>query len=615
MATNKADNKEFDTLDIQAALYPDKAVPIDARSLFNTYELAEQAAKEAEHAGDKKALYYIGQQVCVVTETSVQWYVITANKTLEPLGIAPRIDPESGHWIVGNIDTGVTARGPEGAPGKDGAPGVQGPPGESGIAAPTNGFFTVGVDEETGVLYAYPAVEGDVPNLGYDAATGELYFSTDGNDRVVLGNVRGPQGLKGDPGKDGGQGRDGEPGSTPYIGENGNWWIDGEDKGIKANGIAANGYYAFEVDEDGQLWVVGPNGATLPDFEFNEATGDLYIKTNGGKKFIGNVKGEKGEQGDNGVSALEEGSAENTLQQLGNTAGAKGFKITGATSLGSGKGQYTLRDASGISAGMKYVSCTSEMNAVGGSVLSVSGNTVEVDGYIHKALNTATDNEETGDVYNYLIIVDHPELGDLEIGYGAAALGDGSVVYAKNGFSTAKNGKVLGKYGKVGGKDTVAGHCARADGDNTKALGACASTDGSNTEASGFGAHAGGVDTKAPAYASSADGLGTKTERQAQHVCGQYNASDPNAYFVVGCGPDAKTLRNAFSAGFYNGEAFIKVGGTYMSRTWFGNLVSFAQNMGNYAKKSDLSTIASEFASKVSFEVAEDGTVYLITED
>ena len=45
-------------------------------------------------------------------------------------------------------------------------------------------------------------------------------------------------GLDGAPGKDGANGKDGADGKTPYIGENGNWWIGITDTGVSASGGA-----------------------------------------------------------------------------------------------------------------------------------------------------------------------------------------------------------------------------------------------------------------------------------------------------------------------------------------------------------------------------------------
>ena len=44
-----------------------------------------------------------------------------------------------------------------------------------------------------------------------------------------------PRGADGKPGKDGDPGQKGDPGNTPFIGENGNWWIGTTDTGVKAS--------------------------------------------------------------------------------------------------------------------------------------------------------------------------------------------------------------------------------------------------------------------------------------------------------------------------------------------------------------------------------------------
>ena len=43
--------------------------------------------------------------------------------------------------------------------------------------------------------------------------------------------------LKGLDGKDGTDGATGKDGKTPFIGENGNWWIGETDTGVKAAGV------------------------------------------------------------------------------------------------------------------------------------------------------------------------------------------------------------------------------------------------------------------------------------------------------------------------------------------------------------------------------------------
>lgn len=61
-----------------------------------------------------------------------------------------------------------------------------------------------------------------------------------------IGNIMGP---KGEPGKDG------ENGLTPYIGENGNWWIGDTDTGVSAKGKQGeNGLTPF-IGENGNWWI------------------------------------------------------------------------------------------------------------------------------------------------------------------------------------------------------------------------------------------------------------------------------------------------------------------------------------------------------------------------
>ena len=49
---------------------------------------------------------------------------------------------------------------------------------------------------------------------------------------------QGPAGSNGNPGSDGENGSNGENGQTPYIGPNGNWWINGVDTNVDASGTS-----------------------------------------------------------------------------------------------------------------------------------------------------------------------------------------------------------------------------------------------------------------------------------------------------------------------------------------------------------------------------------------
>ena len=81
--------------------------------------------------------------------------------------------------------------------------------------------------------------QGEKGDKGDTGAQGE---KGDKGDTGAQGE-KGDKGDKGDTGAQGPQGEKGEDGLTPYIGENGNWWIGTTDTGVKAQG---------EKGEDGE---------------------------------------------------------------------------------------------------------------------------------------------------------------------------------------------------------------------------------------------------------------------------------------------------------------------------------------------------------------------------
>ena len=96
--------------------------------------------------------------------------------------------------------------------------------------------------------------------------------------------------LKGQDGIDGNDGQDGEDGKTPYIGENGNWWIDGQDTGVKGSGNDGTNGNDGQDGENGKTPYIGENGnwwigdqdtgvkASAKDGEDGESIYDLYVK-------------------------------------------------------------------------------------------------------------------------------------------------------------------------------------------------------------------------------------------------------------------------------------------------------------------------------------------------
>ena len=96
--------------------------------------------------------------------------------------------------------------------------------------------------------------------------------------------INGKDGVDGKDGADGLNGADGKDGNTPFIGENGNWWIGTNDTGVKAEGKDGS---AGEKGDKGDKGDKGQNGSCAGWFYGTLWTkGDLY-KENGAERPVG----------------------------------------------------------------------------------------------------------------------------------------------------------------------------------------------------------------------------------------------------------------------------------------------------------------------------------------
>ena len=110
--------------------------------------------------------------------------------------------------------------------------------------------------------------------------------------------------LKGRDGEAGQDGASGKDGNTPFIGENGNWWIGDTDTGVKAAGEKGE---KGDTGENGETGVDGKDGASGKDGNtpFIGENGNWWIGgTDTGVKATGE-KGEKGEKGDTGANGKD----------------------------------------------------------------------------------------------------------------------------------------------------------------------------------------------------------------------------------------------------------------------------------------------------------------------
>jgi hypothetical protein len=68
------------------AFNPTSAFPLDARSYFESYDLALAAAQTAEAAGSTNTQYYFGQTVVVVENNLAHFYIIQPDGSLGEVG-------------------------------------------------------------------------------------------------------------------------------------------------------------------------------------------------------------------------------------------------------------------------------------------------------------------------------------------------------------------------------------------------------------------------------------------------------------------------------------------------------------------------------------------------
>ena len=105
--------------------------------------------------------------------------------------------------------------------------------------------------------------------------------------------------LKGEPGAAGASGKDGENGKTPYVGDNGNWYIGADDTGKPSRGAKG------EKGEKGD-------------------TGAQGIQGEQGIQGVQGEKGDKGEKGDTGEQGIQGEKGDTGAQGPQGAAGADG---------------------------------------------------------------------------------------------------------------------------------------------------------------------------------------------------------------------------------------------------------------------------------------------------
>ena len=154
-------------------------------------------------------------------------------------------------------DTGE--QGPKGDKGDKGEIGPQGIQGPRGIQGPK------GAQGDQGV----PGIQGIQGEQGPSGPQGIQGPKGEQGDQ----GIRGPKGDQGIQGVQGERGIQGEQGVQGIQGPKG----DKGDKGESGIVTPVNGFFTLSVDVNGNLYAYSAEDGTTPTFEYDDATGNLYI--------------------------------------------------------------------------------------------------------------------------------------------------------------------------------------------------------------------------------------------------------------------------------------------------------------------------------------------------
>ena len=218
---------------------------------------------------------------------------------------APAEKPREGTLITAYFDNNGNGRYDEGIDdliakqpiynGTDGANGAAGAAGRNGAELLSGPKAPTADDGKDGDTYI-------------DATTGDVYKKENGTwDKI--GNIRGPQGLKGEAGVAGPQGPQGLQGPKGDQGAQGLQGRDGQDGAQGLPGRDGRDGAAGRDGRDGRDGKDVLNGKVNPeanqgkdgDKYVNTETGDVFVKNNGNWDKEGNIKGPKGDKGAQGL--------------------------------------------------------------------------------------------------------------------------------------------------------------------------------------------------------------------------------------------------------------------------------------------------------------------------
>lgn len=107
----------------------------------------------------------------------------------------------------------------------------------------------------------------DAQNAAVVASENAVKLVAEAEELLRNGTFVGPPGIQGPKGEKGDTGDKGEKGEKGDKGDAG-------ESGIT---VPVNGFFTLSVDENGDLWAYSAENGTIPEFEYDSNTGNLYV--------------------------------------------------------------------------------------------------------------------------------------------------------------------------------------------------------------------------------------------------------------------------------------------------------------------------------------------------
>lgn len=335
-----------------------------------------------------------------------------------------------------------------------------------------------------------------------------------------------------------------------------------------------------------------------------------------------------------------------------NFAGGKGYRIlSDYDPVTKSENTYTLTTVEGLEVGMNVCARLSSVNFESMTIESIipSENRIVVSGWRQIGVEA---NPDPNIPENYLIVVGRPDLGDMEVGFNAIAIGEGCISQDRDTATFGRDNKAVQQYafitgreniggyaclvggrgnivigncnGSIGRKNTVTGEAAtsfgweniskefaaNSRGYKTQANAKFSDTSGCGTKANGEASQAGGIETEANGEASKTGGIETKANGRGSRADGAYCESDGNysstdGYATKASGDCANASgQDTDASGDYSNaqNKNTVASGPFTSSSGFGTEASgeAATAMGEFTKATSACTLSHGYKTEAS---------------